>query len=54
MISKIRKPAKVKALDASIGIGVPQATGEYAVRKLQEGFGPSSVSFSEDEDSIYP
>ena len=42
-ISKIRKPAKVKVLDASIGIGAPQATGEYAVRKFQE-----------DEDSIYP
>ena len=55
MISKVRKPAKVKALDASIGIGIPQVTGEYAVRKLN----PTEVTLdlpydSEDEDSIYP
>jgi len=31
--------------DSSLGLGVPQGTGEYAVRKFQE---------AEDEDSIYP
>ena len=50
MISKVRKTPKAKVLDANIGLGIPQGTGEYAVRK----WGPSSVSFSEDEDSIYP
>ena len=54
MINNLRKTKKAKSLDASIGFGVPQGTGEYAIRKLKGDFGPSSVSFSEDEDSIYP
>ena len=45
MIKKAKEPLWAKSLDAGIGFGVPQATGEYAVRKLQE---------TEDEDSIYP
>jgi hypothetical protein len=54
MIKKAKEPLWAKSLDAGIGFGVPQGTGEYAVRKLKGEFGPSSVSFSEDEDSIYP
>ena len=54
-ISKIRKPTKAKILDASIGIGGPQATGEYAVRKLTQPEVTVDLPYdSEDEDSIYP
>jgi len=54
-ISKIRKPLWAKTLDANIGFGIPQGTGEYAVRKLN----PTEITVdlpydSEDEDSIYP
>ena len=45
MIKKAKEPLWAKSLDAGIGFGVPQGTGEYAVRKFQE---------TEDEDSIYP
>ena len=35
----------LRVADSSLGIGIPQGVGEYAVRKFQE---------AEDEDSIYP
>jgi hypothetical protein len=33
-ISKLRKPAKVKALDAGVGFGVPQGSIEYIGREV--------------------
>jgi len=41
-INKLRKTKKAKAIDASIGLGVPQFTSEYAIRDFTE------------DDSIYP
>ena len=45
-IDKTRKGnLGLRVADSSLGMGIPQGAGEYAVRKFQE---------VEDEDSIYP
>ena len=55
MIKKAKEPLWAKSLDAGIGFGVPQATGEYAVRKLTQPEVTVDLPYdSEDEDSIYP
>ena len=55
-INKAKKGSRtLRWGDSSLGIGVPQLAGEYAVRKLTQPEVTVDLPYdSEDEDSIYP